>query len=206
MSLAAASALAQGTINFSNYNPGAGIDAPVFHADGTTKVSGPNYMAGLYAGPTPQSLSLWATTAFLSGGAAGYFNGGGVSIPTVAGGAVAYCELVYWDSTLGGTTTGATDVQAFAYMQSGLGHADIWGATPYDYVRGIEMPFGVVTGDPSVTPPGTPAPLVGLQPFTFDWIPEPTPLALLALGALLRTARSVGSVRVSKRRSVGAEH
>ena len=181
--LAAGAVLAQGTISFSNYNPSAGINAPVYHGYGPVRLNGPPYQAALYAGPTELNLALIATTPFLSGSNAGYFNGGLVVVPAVLPGGVAYCDVVAWDTTLGGTTTGATAEQAFAYMEAG--HIDVWGSYPSAYGGG---PLQIVTGDPTAIPPGLPAPLSGLQPFTLI-APEPSALALTGLAAALLVLR-----------------
>jgi Immunoglobulin domain len=161
------SALAQGTVNFCNISPGGGVNAPVFLGDGTTKLTGPNYVAQLMAGPTPNTMQLVGQPVpFLTGGGAGYFNGGVVAIPNVPGGTTAYVVVFAWDSTLGGTTTGATEQQAFNYAVAG--HAYVWGAYQYT-AYGELVPFQVLTGDPSATPPGLPAPLTGLQSFSLGW-------------------------------------
>lgn len=177
------SAAAQGTINFINFNAGAGLNAPVYLSDGATRVSGPNYAAQLMAGPSPGSMMLVGSpTPFLTGGGAGYFSGGIVSVPTVPGGGTAYVTVVAWDTTLGGTTTGATPDEAFAYKQSG--HGNIWAESGVDRY-GVVHPFTAITGDPLGNPPTAPGLLVGLQSFCFDPIPEPTVTALVLLGGCM---------------------
>ncbi|HEV2210409.1 MAG TPA: hypothetical protein VG167_16665 [Verrucomicrobiae bacterium] len=118
--------MAQGTVSFTNYRQG--LNAPVFQPDGITKLSGPNYVAQLMAGPSADSMQLVGSPVpFLTGSAAGYFVGEGIAIPNVPHGATAYCCVVAWDSTLGGTTTGAAADAAFAFqLGSGLG---IWGVS-----------------------------------------------------------------------------
>lgn len=174
--LGAGSALGQGYVNFSNIH-GTDLNVPLYLWDGITKASGPAYMAALYAGPTRTSLACWASTTFRSGGGAGYFLGGTVSISTVPGGGVAYCLVDWWDSTLGGTTTGATEAQAYHYFQA-TGAGCVWGESNCGH------PFAVVTGNPNAAPPTVPGALVGLV-----WIPEPTPLALVTLGVLVLVRR-----------------
>ena len=73
----------QGTVYFSNLY-GQQVNAPVFAADGTGALAGPQFMAGLLAGPSSDSLSLIGTTPFLQGTAAGYFYGGTPAIGTVS--------------------------------------------------------------------------------------------------------------------------
>ncbi len=63
---------AQGTIAFSNIGPG--LNAPAYLSDGTTKLSGAQFMAELLAGTSASSLSPIATTGFFQGVGAGYFS------------------------------------------------------------------------------------------------------------------------------------
>src|SRR5438045_9762204 len=82
-------AFAQGTVNFANLDSDSGLDAPMYLGDGTTKISGSGYMAELLAGPAPDNLSAVATTGFLTGVGAGYFQGGVVTISSLPPGAAA---------------------------------------------------------------------------------------------------------------------
>ena len=86
-SLATVVAFAQGTINFVNLNGGAGVNAPVFDGLNTTvRLAGANYQAGLYAGATSTSLTyIGNATPFLTGGGAGYFNGGTTTLAGIPG-------------------------------------------------------------------------------------------------------------------------
>lgn len=182
--LATLAVLAQGTISFVNLNAGSGVNAPVFQMDGATKLVGPNYVAQLFYSATAGGTmtAVGSPVAFLTGGGAGYFNGGTITLPGIAGGATAYLMVAAWDSTLAGTTTGATEAAAFAYWQGN--HGNVWGASGYNYNTLTETPFAVVTGNPTATPPGTPANLVGLTSFSLAGpVPEPTTMALLGLGA-----------------------
>ena len=65
----------------------------MFRHDGVTPLSGTSYTAELLAGPTPFSVKIVATTNFLSGAQAGYFDGGVQSIPDVAAGSNALFEI-----------------------------------------------------------------------------------------------------------------
>lgn len=178
--LAGGWAYSQGTVAFVNLSGSGGLNAPVFWIDGTTKLAGANWQAGLMAGPASTSLALIATTPFLTGAGAGYFNGGTISIPTVAGGATAYIDVTAWDTTLGGTTTGATSTQALAYALAG--HPGVFGVTGYDYTTGAFIPFPLTTGDPTASPPTSPA-VLPLQSVSLVWIvPEPSALSLAGLG------------------------
>ena len=180
LGLAGGSAYSQGTVAFVNLSGSGGLNAPVFWIDGTTRLAGANLQAGLMAGPTSTSLALIATAPFLTGGGAGYFNGGSVTIPAVAGGATAYLDVTVWDTTLGGTTTGATSTQALVYALAG--HLGVFGVTGYDYTTGAFIPFPLTTGDPTASPPTPPATLP-LQSVGLVWIvPEPSALSLACLG------------------------
>ena len=177
--LVGAAAFAQGTLNFVNLNAASGVNAQISLSDGTTKLSGSQWTVALLAGPSAGSLAQIATTGILG---SGYFNGGTAAVPTVAGGAAAFVQIDVWDTTLGGTTTGATDAQAKAYWLAG--HGNVWGASHFDYGTDTGSPFSVVTGNPSANPPGLPANLVGLVPFSLAApVPEPSTFALAGLGA-----------------------
>jgi hypothetical protein len=156
-------AFAQGTVNFINVNSSPALNAPIFLSNGSTRLAGAGFMAELLAGASAGSLSPVASAPFQSGGGAGYFAGGTQIIPGVVGGGTAFIQIRAWS-----TAAGATYAAAVA---SGLG--DAWGASSV---------FSVVTGNPSATPPGTPAILVGLQSFNLNPIPEPSTFALAGLG------------------------
>jgi len=155
--LTAAGAFAQGTINFAN--AGAWGSAPVKNVDGSN-LSGAGFMTQLWAGTSAASLAPVGTaTAFLTGGGAGFFNGGTVTIPTVAPGTAGFFQVRAWDVSKGSTYDLA--------LASGSGY-------------GFSNIINVNTGGAG-TPPGTPGALVGLQGFSL--VPEPSTIALLALGA-----------------------
>jgi len=100
-----ASGVLGGTVRFDNHF--GDIDAPVFDADGTNRLSGPAYLAQLYAGPTSDALAaIGPAVPFLTGVAAGYVSLGADStriISTVAAGAVASVQVRAWDSAFGNT-------------------------------------------------------------------------------------------------------
>jgi hypothetical protein len=182
----------QGSVGFKNYFGHPNTDPAVFFYDGVSKVTGTQYIAGLQAGPTPRSEVTVAGAAalfFTQAAGAGFFQGGVVSIPNVCGGAVAYIQVQVWDTTLAGTTSGATFAQAVAYsLQHGLPN-----------VAGLSKEFSVVTGDLSANPPGLPilfdtgmSPLRPMQMGTADpsmmGIPEPSVFGLAGLGIAVLTA------------------
>jgi hypothetical protein len=164
LTVCALAMFAQGTVNFVNLNVGAGLNAPVFLGDMTTKASGPGFTAELLAGPNAVNLASVATTGFLTGAGAGYFQGGVVTIGSVAPGATAFLQVRVFDTASG----------SFPFAQANLG--GIWGQSSI---------FSVVTGGAG-SPPITPAPLAGLTSFSIGvLIPEPSALALAALGSSL---------------------
>lgn len=139
-------AVAQGTLNFCNVNP-AGLDAPVYGADGRTKISGAYFVAELLVGPKPNSLSSIAFTPILTGRAAGYFQGGVVVVPGVSPGAVAYVQVRVWN---------------------GPPCADC----PPPAFQAESTVFAVTTGG-SCCPPALPAPLLGLTPIVVGFDANP---------------------------------
>jgi len=170
--------LAQGTVWFINIDSQHGLDAPVYQADGVTRLAGPQFMAELLAGPTPTSLASIATTGFLDGAFAGYFNGGVLTINTVAPGQSASVEIRAWN-TLSGPTFG----QAKA---SGIGNS-WWESSILSVITG-----GVASGS-GQSPPGYLTAL-GTSPAFLNPVPEPSSLALTGLaalgGALLRRRKA----------------
>lgn len=158
---AAATALAQGTVKFSNYSTVDGINSPVY-APGNVKL-GAAYLGQLYAGTTADSLAPVGTAVAFkdaAGAGTGYVIGGTVTINSVAGGANAFIQLRAWEAA-GGTSYEAA--QASGKM---------FGASPT---------ITIATGNPNGSPPTVPAALTGLASFTL--VPEPSTLALGVLGA-----------------------
>jgi hypothetical protein len=160
-------AFAQGTVNFNN-SPGAvgGTGAPVFDADGTTRLEGTGFSAILYAGADENSLAaIGDPLSFRTGAGAGFFNTTGIdtarTIGTVAPGATASIQVRAWE------TAGGTIASYDAAVAGG-------------FKTGVSAIFTVATGGVG-DPPSLPANLVGLT--SFNLIPEPTTYALLALGA-----------------------
>lgn len=155
--LAAAVSYGQGTVNFAN--AGAWGSAPGRAEDGTTLLSGARYMAELMAGTSAGSLTaVGSPTPFLTGGGAGFFNGGVITIASVTPGATAFFQVRAWDTTRG---------TSFALAQAaGAGWA-------------LSNVFSGATGGAG-TPPSSPGSMNGLTAFTL--VPEPSSYALLALG------------------------
>ena len=156
-------AFAQGTIAFQNFSSPS-FFAPDYLSDGATKLSGPQYMAELFAGPNTTSLSAIATTPFLSGSSAGFFNGGTQVIPNVPAGGSAFAQVDVWN-----TAIGASFDQAKA---TGLPNA--WAQSTI---------FPVTTGSPDGGVPTPPGILTGLTPLSLNGVPEPSTIALIGLGA-----------------------
>jgi len=164
-------AVAQGTVLFSNQDPASGTDFAFYLADGTTKLSGSQFMAELLVGATPSlSLPAVAQVGFLTGANAGYFNGGVLSVPGLAPGSAAYVQIHVWN-----TATGASFNQAFA---SGLPNAF------------VQTPTLAITLGGNGTTPATLTTFNVDGPFALNTsIPEPSPVALtgLALAGILLT-------------------
>jgi hypothetical protein len=152
-------AFAQGTVNFANV--GVGLNSPVFQSDGTTKVPSTGFTAELLAGASATTLASVATTGFLAT-APGYFNGGPVTLASVAPGAIGFFQVRVFSTASG----------SFAAAQA-AGIANTWGNSSI---------FQVTTG--GVGSPATPpATLTTLGSFNLNGVPEPSSLALAGLGA-----------------------
>jgi len=166
---------AQGTVNFNNSKSTVGGNgAPVTFAD-TGLGADSTIVAQLWAGPDAASLApVGATLAFRNGAGAGFLNTTGQdtvrTIASVAKGAVATYQVVAWE-----IAKGATYDAAFA-------------AGGYVGKSGV---FTIKTGGDG-EPAALPANLTTLTGFTVANIPEPSTIALgaLGLGALLWRRRS----------------
>jgi len=154
---------AQGTVYFKDFGP-LGLNAPVYESDGVTPLSGPQFTAELLEGSSPDVLASIAITGFLTGAGAGYFNGGVQTINTVAPRTSAWFEVRVWN-----TVSGASFLEAQA---SGLGNS--WWQS---------AAFAVQTGGGAINP-FPPGDLTGLgnSPVYLNSVPEPTSIALAALG------------------------
>ena len=159
--LASLGAYAQGTVNFANIVIEGGVrvvDAPVFNVDGTTRLSGAGFQAQLVAGPNAGSLAvIGAPTGFLTGGGAGYFSGGPRTIDSVPPGNAAALQVQAWDTASGATYAAALTKNTSAVLNL------------------------AATGG-SGNPPSLPAKMTGLQSFSLKTVPEPSTIALGALG------------------------
>jgi hypothetical protein len=157
-------ALAQGTVNFSN--GAAGVNAPIRDVSGAL-AAGTGFIAQLWAGATAGSLAPISPTAtFATGASAGYFFGGSRTVPGVATGSPAFVQVRVWNSGF------ADWASAFAAYTSGNAAAQIGG----DLVTAWASPN--LGGGP--TPPAN---LIGMQSFQLRQVPEPSTIALAALGA-----------------------
>lgn len=154
----AVNAFAQGTVNFANI--GVGLNAPIFWSDLATKVPSTGFTAELLAGASANTLVSVATTGFLPS-IAGYFNGGPVTIPTVVPGTVGFFQVRVFSTASG----------SFPFAQA-AGLPNTWGQSTI---------FQSFTGGVG-SPPSPPATLTGLTSFGLFSVPEPSALALVALG------------------------
>ena len=163
--LSIVAARAQGTVWFINLDSAHGVNAPVYESDGLAKLSGPQFMAELLVGPSAANLMSIATTGFLTGAAAGYFNGDVQTVNGIIPGTTAWVEVRAWNIASGGSF-----LQAQA---SGLPNS--WWQSSV---------FTVQLGNPFQ---GSPAPLTGLgnSPVYLNSVPEPSGLGLASLGAAL---------------------
>jgi hypothetical protein len=140
---------AGGTVNFNNRVVG-DVTAPIYDVDGHTGLSGPAFLAQLYAGLTASDLRpIGAAVPFRIGAAAGFFDGSVRTITTVPGGQIAILQVRAWESR-----SGTSFEQAFA----------TGGKT------GSSELFSLVTGNliTDNNPPTFPVNLVGLQSFSLS--------------------------------------
>ncbi|MBE7499025.1 MAG: hypothetical protein HS113_01690 [Verrucomicrobiales bacterium] len=102
---AGAPSWAQGQVNFGNRVTIAGIDVPFFDCDGVTRLSGPEWVAQLYAGPvgTPENQlrAVGIPVPFRTGAAAGYLTSSPVVIPGIPLGGPAVVQVRMWEAAAG---------------------------------------------------------------------------------------------------------
>lgn len=167
----AASALAQGTVNFTTRS-GTTVNAPVTYASGGALVLGTGadaVLGQLYASAPGGTLAaVGAPTPFRSDAGAGYITAGGeVAIPGTSLGGSASVKLVAWYAS-----QGATYADAMAKGQGGFGESAVL------TVNGLGG---------GTTPPALLAGLSGFQVSAI--VPEPSIAALGLLGAGLLLIR-----------------
>jgi len=151
---AVASFAADGGFVAANVGSGANgttVNAPVFDTNGTTPLSGPGFLAQFYAGTvgTPEgSLQAIGTPIpFLTGGFAGYFSGGTVTVPGVAIGQMAALQLRAWNTASGATWELATiRGNSTAFTSPALG--DPLNASTLPVPQGLTS-FNLVVPEPS---------------------------------------------------------
>jgi hypothetical protein len=172
MTLQAQPVLGQASFALRNSDPWVGLNAPVYDWAGGL-LAGDDWRAELYGGVEPDSLSpLWSIhylrREIVPLIAPGYFisTDGSLSVLAAPPLGWAWLELKVWDVRLGPTYEEAA--------AKGLGG---YGQSPPFYAQG---------GDPTAALPTLPFPLVGLESFSvLQVIPEPSTLALIALGGAL---------------------
>ncbi len=146
-----------GTVNFSNYNS-SNVNAPDYLCDSITRLSGPQYVAQLWAGADTNQLSPIALTSFSTFGP-GYFFGGS----TYAGqcGYIVFAQVKIWNTNAGTTFELA--------QSSGLSNA--WAQSSVFSVG----PLGGYCCDPPCIPPD----LVGLASLSLNGPYQPPQLGIM---------------------------
>lgn len=97
----ALSGFAQGTVNFKNLVPDARIDAPIYVYCGITgfKADGPSFVAMLLGGPVGGPLvPVSSPVPLRMGAAAGYVDGGIVTISNIPPGGPASVQMLAWNA------------------------------------------------------------------------------------------------------------
>lgn len=171
------SAYAQGTVAFQNRDTANNVNAPIYDLTvGGTKLEGTAYLAQLFAGPAGSAESALkpagAAVDFRTGNAAGYVNVGSAAsraIDGVAFGANAAVQIRAWSAS-GGATWDEAVAKAAADASVHVGMSKL------------------LTITTAASALNVPSPMVGLESFPIvsqasGVIPEPSTLALAALGA-----------------------
>jgi hypothetical protein len=150
--LPATAAWSQGQIYFANIS--SGVDAPIYDIDGTTRLAGPGFLAGLYIAPVGQSLAPLADPVPFLTTSPGYFRGPILTVPGVPVGSTAAVQVVAWR---------ASDGPSYAEANHPGGHVGSSGLLNVTLVGGAQPPSS----------------LIGLQSFSLhEVVPEPSVLAL----------------------------
>jgi hypothetical protein len=174
---------AQGTLHFTTFVPGQGVEAKV--RDWTTSgVPSGTYFATLYWGTSPSSIEpvytlvngqpTYLVRQFLA--ATGYVAAGKIAIVGAAEGASVYVQMRAW-SWQGGSTYEEAYMSRSSCVSLGSSNLVL-----------------LTLGGDNLIPPAQPAYLVGLKGFTVGPVtacPEPAPVLLGVLGTaiLLRCRR-----------------
>lgn len=169
--LMAVGAYAQGTVIFQNSAAkiitngvtglpalaGTGFNAQLFLANNFTTQPGATDWASYQSGSSVVNL----------GPANGRISAGTITVPA-AGGASGWFQVRAWEATLGNSWD-----TAYTTWQSGAGGTA---------VLGWSLPFLHTTGNPTGNPPTAASALTGMAGFTMTPVPEPSVIALGALG------------------------
>jgi len=157
---------ADGTIDFTSQGN------QIFDVNGTTALSGSSFLAQLAygtVGANPSTFTAIGNPApFLTGGGAGFWDPTGQGIVTAtgaAGGSQVAVVVRAWTAASGSFTAATTAAGAK------------WG---------VSSPLTITLGNPSGTPPTTPADISGIASFHLTQnasVPEPSTIALGLLGA-----------------------
>ena len=144
---------AQGEIGFNTTPSVLGYAAPVYDVDGVTKLSGAAYLAQLYVGAEPTSLSPVGVVApFLTGLAAGLVRVPTlVVVPSIPPGALAIVQMRAWTgaapsyetAVTTGTRAGASNVFQIRLGASFQLPASLIGLLSFHLVEGIPEPSTV---------------------------------------------------------------
>jgi hypothetical protein len=157
--LVTAATYGQGTVRFANRDLTSGLDAPILLA-GTTHGPGADYSAQLFLvnGSTYTALTPASTFNATSGSIADqYIKPQDVTVPGVAGNSSGTFVIRAWKTSEGSYDAALSKGQSAPVTVAQLGGAG--------------------------SPPSVPALLTGLQGFSVTAVPEPTVIALGALGA-----------------------
>jgi hypothetical protein len=147
---------AQGTVNFNTRVVADNIFARAFDLDGETPLTGPEFRAQLWGGPSVGAMApLTNPVMFQDPPFDGYISAGTVVIPTVPPGGEAWLQVRAWVITTGPTWEAAS-------------------------LRGESNVITINAGSPPIPPPN----LIGLQPFIIPE-PSTIVLAVLGAFALL---------------------
>jgi hypothetical protein len=160
-----AQAQGSGNFTFNNKVDSASLNQPVFDVGGATKPAGPDFVAAIFLNGT----QLGGTAPFRTGAGAGYWNPGGDSSRSVAGkfsgDVVTGFTVKVWDSSKGATMEAS---------KAAGGH--------YGESSAFSITLGGAKSDPNL-PSDIPGVMSNFQSFTLQVVPEPSVLALGALGA-----------------------
>lgn len=191
-SVLVATTYGQGTVNFANFSSNKVVRIDTGGNVANSPANG--WKVALYWLPdqagTPTTADFGTNVVRITTigvPVAGQFSAGSVTVPLAQAGAVGWFQVRGWEAIYGTGQPGGP--LNFATWEEAEANRTLLGGRAN--LTGESNPFRIDTGDPTVSPAGTPGNLAGMLSFALEPVPEPSVIALgvLGIGALLLLRR-----------------